>query len=165
MATLTEQDHAELIAGEEHPWGATGEALQWREKDRRLGVRDSDGRLLALAGASIVDIEVEDAGSFQVVGLGGLFVTRSARGDGLLWRLAGPLLALAEEMGPDRAMLFCGPELIPVYRRLGFTAIESPVWADQPGGRLEVPMGAMWRALRGFTAWPPGRVDVQGLPF
>ena len=165
IAELTERDRIDLIDGEEQPWGEIGEGLQWREKDRLLGLRNSDGRLLALAGAGIVEVEVEDAGSFEVVGLGGLFVTRSVRGGGLLWRLADPLLAIAAEMGPDRAMLFCKADLVPVYRRLGFAEIDSSVWADQAEGRVEVPMRAMWRALREGAVWPPGRVDVRGLPF
>src|SRR5271166_1651040 len=165
IAELTERDRIDLIDGEEQPGGEIGEGLQWREKDRLLGLRNSDGRLLALAGAGIVEVEVEDAGSFEVVGLGGLFVTRSVRGGGLLWRLADPLLAIAAEMGPDRAMMFCKADLVPVYRRLGFAEIDSSVWADQAEGRVEVPMRAMWRALREGAVWPPGRVDVRGLPF
>ena len=80
-------------------------------------------------------------------------------------RLVDPLLRLAEGLGPERAMLFCRPELVAVYRGLEFVEIAAPVWADQPGGRIEMPMAAMWRALRDRAEWPPGRVDVRGLPF
>jgi hypothetical protein len=34
---------------------------------------------------------------------------------------------------PERAMLFCRPELVPVYERFGFIAIAAPIWVDQPG--------------------------------
>jgi hypothetical protein len=76
-----------------------------------------------------------------------------------------PLLRLAEELGPDRAMLFCRRDLVGLYRRVGFAQIEAPVWADQPDGRIEMPLPAMWRPLRNGADWPPGRVDVHGLPF
>jgi hypothetical protein len=92
-------------------------------------------------------------------------VTRSLRGRGLMSTLVEPLLRLAEGLGPERAMLFCRPELVAPYRRLGFIEIAAPVWADQPEGRIEMPMAAMWRALRPGAKWPPGRVDVRGLPF
>ena len=59
-------------------------------------------------------------------------------------------------------MRFCRRDLVRVYRRFGFVEITSPVWADQPGGRIEMPLVAMWRALRSGTRWPPGRVDVRG---
>jgi hypothetical protein len=74
-------------------------------------------------------------------------------------------MALAEGLGPERAMLFCRPELVALYRRRGFVEIDAPVWVDQPGGRIEMPLAAMWRPLRAGAEWPPGRVDVRGLPF
>jgi hypothetical protein len=39
------------------------------------------------------------------------------------------------------------------------------VSVEQPGGRVEVPLSAMWLALRVGQEWPAGRVDVHGLPF
>jgi hypothetical protein len=45
---------------------------------------------------------------FQVAGLGGLIVTRSARGRGLTRLLAGRLLKVAGEFGSHRAMLIPG---------------------------------------------------------
>jgi GNAT superfamily N-acetyltransferase len=165
LAELTEHDWAGLIDGEDQPWGALGEQLQWREKDRYVGLRGGDGRLLAVAGAAIAEVVVEQAGSFQVVGLGGLFVTRSARGRGFIAKLAGPLLQIAADMGPDRAMIFCRPELLATYRRLAFAEIPDPVRVDQPDGRVEMPLAAMWRGLRDGASWPTGRVDVRGLPF
>ena len=59
----------------------------------------------------------------------------------------------------------CRPGLVALYRRWGFVEIAAPVWADQPDGRIEMPQAAMWRALRTGAEWPPGRVDVRGLPF
>lgn len=165
LAALSEQDWAELIAGEERPWGATGEALQWRNKDRHVGLRTSDGRMAAAAGAVIVEVDVEGAEGFDVVGVGGVFVTGSLRGRCLTGRLLPLLLGIAETMGPDRAMLFCRPELVGLYARHGFTEIAAPVSADQPDGRITMPMRAMWRPLRPSAGWPPGRVDVRGLPF
>ena len=165
LTALSEQDWADLIAGEQEPWGAAGEALQWREKDRHVGLRTPDGRMAAAGGAVIVEIDVEGTAGFEVVGIGGVFVTSSLRGQGLTGRLLEMLLGLAETMGPDRAMLFCRPELLRLYGRVGFTEITAPVWADQPDGRILMPMRAMSRPLRASTDWPAGRVDLRGLPF
>jgi predicted N-acetyltransferase YhbS len=112
-----------------------------------------------------VKVGREPSSSFQVAGLGGLIVTRSARGRGLARLLAARLLEIARELQAERAMLFCRPELVPLYIRLGFLTIEAPVWVDQPEGRVEMPMPAMWSALGGDAGWPPGRVDLLGEPF
>jgi len=165
IGLLTEQDWDDLTSGESEPFGPIGANLVWRDKDHHLGLRARDGRLAAVAGATIAVVEVESAGSFEVVGLGSLIVTRSARGRGLMSRLVGPMLELAESMGPERAMIFCRPELVALYRRLAFAEIPAAVWVDQPGGRIEMPEPAMWRTLHESAGWPAGRVDVRGLPF
>jgi predicted GNAT family N-acyltransferase len=110
-------------------------------------------------------VQFEDGSSTEVVGLGSVIVTRPLRGRGLVSELLDPLLAVANEMGPGRAMLFCRPELVPLYERFDFVEITEPVWVDQPQGRVEMPMSAMWRPLRDGVGWPGGRVDVRGLPF
>jgi hypothetical protein len=62
-------------------------------------------------------------------------------------------------------MLFCREALVAMYERFGFRLIEAPVTAAQPGGRVEMPLRAMWRPLREGAAWPPGPVAVLGEPF
>jgi predicted GNAT family N-acyltransferase len=166
LGALSDEDWAELQDGEHEPFGPVGARLAWRPKDRHIGLRGPEGRLVAAAGAVIATVEVERAGSIDIVGLGSLIVTRSQRGSGLMSRVVEPLLRLAERMGPDRGMIFCRPDLVALYRRIAFIEITAPVWADQPEGRIEMPLAAMWRALRDDAAeWPPGRVDVHGLPF
>lgn len=165
LAELTPEQWTGLAAGEERPWGAIPEGLQWRQKERFVALRAPDGRLAGVAGAVVAEVEVEGAASFEVVGVGSVFVTRAARGQGLVFALLERLLSLAEELGPERAMLFCRPELATIYRRVGFADIGSPVQAEQQGRRAEVPMTAMWRALHGEGGWPAGQVRVLGLPF
>jgi len=161
---LTERDWADVVDGEHQPFGADGAELAWRLKDRHFALR-AQGRLVALAALVTVAVEIERVGSLEVVGLGGVIVTPAQRGRGLMAQVVAPVLARAERIGPEHAMLFCRPELVAVYGRLGFEEIAAPVWAEQPAGPIEMPMRAMWRALRAGAAWPPGRVDVGGLPF
>jgi predicted N-acetyltransferase YhbS len=162
---LAEPYWEELIAGEHEPWGSVGEGLTWRDKTRNIGVRDERGRLLAAGGAVLAEVRVGQESRFQVAGLGGLIVTRSARGRGLARLLARHLLVIAGEFGTQRAMLFCRPQLMALYRTFGFAPIEAPVWADQPGGRVEMPLPAMWKMLSGDVGWPAGRVELLGEPF
>jgi predicted GNAT family N-acyltransferase len=160
-----EQQWRELIGEEREPWGGLAEDLVWADKQRHVGIRAPDGRLLAVAGAVLADVAVEGAGQFPVLGIGGVFVARSARGRGFVAPLVERLLAPAAEVGPERAMLFCRAHVRGLYRKLGFEELRASVWAEQPSGRIEMPLRAMWRALRGGVTWPPGRVDVRGLPF
>jgi len=165
FGALTEHDWDEVLAGEHEPFGPVGARLQWRQKDRHIGLRESDGRLVAVGGVATVTVEFQNGSSSEVVGLGSVIVTRPSRGRGLVSELLYPLLAVASGMGPDRAMLFCRPELVRLYERFDFVEITAPVWVDQPQGRVRMPMSAMWRPLRDRVGWPPGRVDVRGLPF
>jgi predicted GNAT family N-acyltransferase len=162
---ITPQQWSELVAGEREPWGGIAEELAWGDKDRFVGLRAPDGGLVAIAGAVTADIEVEDAGRFQVVGIGGVLVTPRERGRGLVWKLLEPLLEIAADMGPERAMLFCRAQLMALYRRLAFVEIPAAVWVRQPDGGIEIPLRAMWRPLREGVRWPDGRVEVRGLPF
>jgi GNAT superfamily N-acetyltransferase len=166
LGAMSASDWEILLAGEEDPFPPFGPDFEWLEKDRHIGLQDDDGRPIAVGGASVVDVEVEGAGAFEVVGVGSVVVTRARRGEGLMTRVFDALLELAAGMGPERAMLFCRPDLECLYTKWDFEAIDAPVWADQPGGRVEMPQTAMWRPLRDDVAgWPPGRVDVRGLPF
>ena len=164
LAGISGEMWAELIAGEHEPFGGIGEALQWREKPVNVGLRDAGGRLLAAGGVVVAHLRAGEA-PLEVAGLGGVIVIRSARGRGLARTLVPALLAAAAELGPERAMLFCVPRLMPFYAGFGFAEINAPVRADQPGGRIEVPLCAMWKALHGEPAWPPGAIELAGEPF
>jgi hypothetical protein len=61
-------------------------------------------------------------------------------------------------------MLFCEPHLCGMYARIGIQELADPVWVDQPGGRIEMPMSAMWKPVRPVE-WPRGTIHLDGLPF
>jgi predicted GNAT family N-acyltransferase len=155
----------ELIAGESEPFGGIGEQLSWRDKSRNLGVRDEDGSLVAAGGVVLAEVRPAEGAPFQVAGVGGLIVTQRARGKGVARSLVLPLLEIAGELPVERAMLFCVDRLMPFYAEFDFREVPGPVWADQPGGRIEMPLGSMWKPLCDGVDWPPGRIDLVGEPF
>jgi len=168
LEEVTDEQWAEIIGDEIEPWGGgVGERMSWREKGWYVAAESWDDTLAALAGATVAGVDVEGDGSFDVLGIGGVFVRASKRGHGLALLVVKELLRRAEEdtSSVDRAMLFCRPHLTGLYRKFGFREIEAPVWAEQPDGRVEMPMPAMWRALAEHAQWPAGRVDLRGLPF
>ncbi|MGN6869585.1 MAG: GNAT family N-acetyltransferase [Solirubrobacteraceae bacterium] len=164
LGSLSVGDWLGLVGHERAPFGPASAGLTFRPKDRHIGARNDAGRLVAVVGAAIATVEVVGYGQFDVVGLGGFIIHREARGSGLAGQLMDRMTPLVESMGPDRAMLFCEPDLMRLYARKGYTPIPAKVSADQPDGRIEVPIPAMWRALRP-THWPAGVVELHGPPF
>ena len=164
LDSIADSDWQQVIAGEPKPWGDVGEELQWREKTYNIGLRDDAGSLVALAGLLLAEVRVGDT-PFQVVGIGNVIVTRSARGSGFARVLIERLLQIAPTLGAERAMLFCLPANVGLYTKFGFQLIEGPVWAAQPGGLIEIPMRAMWKPLAPAASWPEGRIELLGEPF
>jgi GNAT superfamily N-acetyltransferase len=165
LARLSEDQRAELQAGEEDPFDAASNTLRWRPKDRHVVLRGADGKLIASAGLVLGDLQVGDGPSMPFVGLGGVFVTAASRGRGLGSRIIGEAIRRAEELGPDLVLLFCHADRAGLYERRGFVTIAPPVLVEQPDGYVESPLIAMWRRLRGDPALPTGPVTVHSLPF
>ncbi|MCW2994351.1 MAG: Acetyltransferase [Conexibacter sp.] len=165
MGPLSLAEWVGLTGREPAPFGERSAGLVWRPKERHVGLREADGRLAAVGGAALVTVAVDGGEPFDVVGFGGLIIRRDVRGGGLMPVLMDALVEVALGLGPDRAMIFCEAHLAEIYRRRGYAAITDAVSIDQPGGRVVMPLTTMWRALRPGAGWPPGAVEVAGLPF
>ncbi len=146
---ITSRQWSELAAGEREPWGGAAEELTWADKQRHLGLRAGDGALVAIAGAAIADIEVEGAGCFQVVGIGGVFVTPRERGRGHVRRLLEPLLETASDDGPRPGDAVLPDGADGAVRETGVRSRSRRrcARASRPGPS-RCRMRAMWRALR-----------------
>jgi GNAT superfamily N-acetyltransferase len=155
------RDWGALVAGEHDPFGLAGETIEWRDKTHHT-VQYEGERPIGHVGLLVAPVQA-GAEAFDVVGVGGVIITRSHRGRGLL----RPLLeaALARDLGPERALLWCSTANAAIYARLGFVEIGAPVTVEQPAGPLEVPIPTMWKPLRDGVTWPEGDVRVPGLPF
>ena len=157
------RERAELHDGEQDAYQSLHLGMSWEEHERRFVLRDGD-RLVACAGLIVADVTAGGA-TFPVVGVGGVMVTRTRRGQGLARRVVERALERAEQLGPDRALLFCRPDRAGLYAKLGFARVDAPVTVAQPDGRREMPLETMWRPLRDGATWPTGPVSLPGLPF
>ena len=154
-------DWETLAAGEHDPFGAEDNELTWRAKTHHT-VHYEGERPIGHVGLIVAPIQAGGE-AFDVVGVGGVIITRSHRGQGLL----RPLLdaALARDLGPERALLWCSRANAAIYARFGFIEIDAPVTVQQPTGPLEVSFPTMWKPLRSGVTWPTGPVTVPDLPF
>lgn len=165
LGPLTDEQRAELEGDEQDPWDAARvPPLEWRAKEQHVVLRDKQGRLIASAGLVVAEVEAGEV-RLPVVGLGGVIVNAGYRGRGLSLRVIRAALEKADALGPDFALLFCHEDRVELYRRFGFEELRSGVLVDGPGGQVELPMRAMWRALRTGASWPEGRVVLLGRPF
>jgi predicted N-acetyltransferase YhbS len=161
---LSAARRAELEGDEADPFEVAAVTLQFRPKERHVAFQDERGRLVASAGMVVAEVEVGGR-RFAVVGFGGVIVNEKHRGRGLARRVVEAALARARELGPEFAMLFCLPDRVGLYRRLGFAEVTAEVRVRQPDGYATMPMRTMWRALRDGAQWPDGPVTLQSLPF
>jgi predicted GNAT family N-acyltransferase len=165
LGRLSDAQHAQLEGDEVDPFGAAGNTLRWRAKDRHVALCGPDGRLVASAGLLLTEVRVDDGPAIAVVGIGGVIVAAPYRGQRLADRVIVQALRLAATLGPAIALLFCHRDRAGLYARHRFAEIKPPVYVKQPGGFEEVPQVAMWRALRAGATLPSGRVVLHSLPF
>jgi|SRR5579875_307657 len=158
-------DWAGLTRHDPAPFGPAAVGLEYRPKDRHVGVRDEEGRLVAVVGATVAQVTVDGQDPFDVVGIGGLIVHRDFRGLGLSQRVTNRIREVTTEWGPSLAMIFCESHVLDLHLRRGYRPITEPVWVDQPAGPVVMPMHAAWRPFRP-AEWPSGGpVRLHGLPF
>jgi len=165
LGRLSMRDWAQLVQGEREPFGETCADFEFRPKDRHVGIRDSEGMLVAAGGWSLVDVEVDGHGRFEVIGVGALIVRQDLRGSGLAQPIMDRMRELMAETGVERRLLLCEPHLEPLYARRGYRRIDDSVWVDQPTGSVRWPLRTMWRPVQPSADWPAGVLRIQGLPF
>ena len=162
---LSDAQRVELEGDEDDPFDAAGNTLQWRAKDRHVGLRGEDGRLVASAGWVLAEVEGGAGTPVPVVGIGGVFVSAPHRGRGLANRVIIEVLDRAATTGRELALLFCHRNRAGLYTRHGFLEVSPPVLVEQPEGQVEIPMVSMWRPLREGSELPAGQLVLRSLPF
>jgi predicted N-acetyltransferase YhbS len=163
LAQYTKSDLDEITGGVGDPFDVESAALTWRSKEEHFGVR-LGGRLVAHAGLVLVPVSVGDTRT-HVVGLGGVIVAPDVRGRGLARLAVTAAVEHARSRGPEHGLLFCWPDRVPVYQRMGWRTLEDDVDVEQPGGSVaRMPLKCMWLPLREGAQWPSGPVRLLSLP-
>ncbi|WP_167828802.1 GNAT family N-acetyltransferase [Streptomyces sp. MZ04] len=160
--TKTEQD--EILGAGDDPFGVAATGLTWLPKEEHFGIRHGD-RLVAHAGLLRLPVAIGDTET-EVVGVGGVAVAPDVQGQGLARLVVTAALDHARTMGPQHALLFCRPPLVPLYQRLGWHPLDKDVRVEQPEARVvTMPLRTMVTPLRDDAYWPsePVRLFSQGV--
>jgi GNAT superfamily N-acetyltransferase len=157
-------DLAEIVDGESDPWETQHLAIEWRVKTVHVGLMDR-GRLIGHAGWVPAEARGRNGEVVSVAGLGGVIIHRDHRGNGAGVELVSGAMRSMAGGGAPLGLLFCRPERLAFYQRLGWIPLDGVVTADQPSGPIAVPMPACWTPLvEGSTLTATG-LRLEGLPF
>lgn len=137
--------------------------LAWSKADWRVLLRRGDE---IVSGLMMVEREIR-AGErrLRVAGVGDVATLPQWRRRGY----AGLVLERAaafmrDELDAEFGHLFCAPSLVAYYSRFGWVRVEGPAHIEAPWGPEVFPEETMVLPLRG-TDWPPGEMDLEGLPW
>ncbi|MFE0254647.1 GNAT family N-acetyltransferase [Streptomyces sp. NPDC059010] len=159
----TKADQDEILGTGDDPFGVDEAGLTWLPKEEHFGIRHGD-RLVAHAGLLRLPIAIGNAET-EVVGVGGVAVAPDVRGQGLARLVITAALGHARTMGPQHALLFCRPPLVPLYQRLGWHPLDTDVLVEQPESRVvAMPLRTMVTPLHDNARWPSGPVRLLSLP-
>ncbi|WP_338120052.1 GNAT family N-acetyltransferase [Streptomyces sporangiiformans] len=162
LTHYTKAERDEITGGAVDPSRVAATGLTWLDKDVHFGIKLL-GRLVAHAGLVQVPLSV-GAVRLQVAGLGGVIVAPGLRGQGLARLVATAAMEHAHGLGIERGLLFCWPDLIPLYERLGWQVLPDDVLVQQPDGPVRMPLRAMWTPLVDGAEWPAGQARLLSLP-
>ena len=135
------------------------------EPDCWIFVRLESGAIVAVLMLLARTVRVGDA-EVAVRGVGGVATLREHRRRGHAHLLMAEATAtIRDELRAPFGMLQCEPELVSLYQQLGWQLVEAELWCVQSDGHLHrSPELPMVLALSD-TAWPPGTIDMNGLPW
>ncbi|MFD7834415.1 GNAT family N-acetyltransferase [Streptomyces sp. NPDC059761] len=163
LPRYTKTDQEEILGDGGDPFGVAAAGLTWLPKEEHFGIRHG-GRLVAHAGLLRLPVAIGDVET-EVVGLGGVAVAPDMQGQGLARRVVTAALDHARTMGPQHALLFCRPPLVPLYQRLGWHPLDEEVLVEQPENRLAtMVLRTMVTPLRDDAHWPSEPVRLFSLP-
>jgi GNAT superfamily N-acetyltransferase len=161
--TLPDEEKQRLYGWGEDIFGAASLNLKWRPKSTHFLFYDGG---LTVSHVGLLRHEVSVAGRpVLVAGVGGVVTVPEAQGKGIARRLMEHAATFFErEWRVDAGMLFCFERLVPFYRSLGWQIVNSPVFIEQPAGKIESPLLVMVIPCDG-GAWAEGPVELNGLPW
>jgi len=101
----------------------------------------------------------------RVGGIGGVATRRDFRHRGLASRMLSRAAGfMRDELQVDFGLLLCRHEVSPVYAKAGWSIVPGPTTFIRSGVSATYPNDTMILPLANKT-WPPGLIDMMGLPW
>jgi GNAT superfamily N-acetyltransferase len=102
----------------------------------------------------------------HLAGIGGVATRPSWQGRGLGTEMMQRVTSFMREVvNAEFGLLICADRLIPFYARLGWHMVAGPLLFDQPEmGKIVFPGNTLALPLAG-KPFPPGPIDLRGLPW
>ncbi|MDI6871554.1 MAG: GNAT family N-acetyltransferase [Bacillota bacterium] len=161
---MTEEEWRRLVGWSDDPFRIASYRYVWEPKRWRILVC-VEGEPVSHVGVTPQRMVKVGEEPVLVGGIGGVVTLPQYRGQGFA-RLAlrEAMRFLRDELGVDFGLLLCREELVPFYAAQGWKRVPPPVLIEQPRGKVPLGLEAMALALR-EKPWPPGALDLCGLPF
>ncbi len=137
--------------------------LEWSAHHWQVLVK-IDGRCVSQVGI------VERTGTVngqpvKLGGIGGVATLLEWRRRGLAQRaMERAAQFLRDGLGVEFGLLICDQHMLPYYRKLDWQVVEGPLTFDQPQGKVTFPDVTMILPCT-KKDWPPGVIDLCGLPW
>jgi aminoglycoside 2'-N-acetyltransferase I len=160
--TENESNQLDLVSSLAYAGDVTD--LVWCDECDWIAVGKVDGEVVSIL--NIVDRQASvGERPVRLGGIGGVATHPDLRGKGYAAQvMEAAARFMADSMGVDFGLLVCHPRLIPYYSRLGWQVVQGPLMADQPQGKVTMEHIVMiLPCVR--KAWPPGAIDLCGLPW
>ena len=135
--------------------------LNWhgRRKDWHM-MGYADGQLVSHVGILKDSVHVAQQ-PVTVGGVGGVVTIPAAQHKGYAHALLRQAaIFMRDTLQVEFGLLFCLPRLVGFYRSLDWQEVTSPVFIEQPAGRMVSPVPAMYLPCQATGAWPNGAVEV-----
>jgi GNAT superfamily N-acetyltransferase len=123
-----------------------------------------DGQLVSHAGI-LKDVVHVAQQPVTVGGVGAVITIPMAQRKGYAHALLRQAATfMRDTLQVEFGLLFCLPRLIAFYRSLDWQEVTSPVFIEQPVGRMASPVPVMYLPCRTTGDWPAGMLEI-GLPW
>ncbi|HEY7066920.1 MAG TPA: GNAT family N-acetyltransferase [Chloroflexota bacterium] len=144
-------------------FGVASYRLQWATPQWRFLVRLLDKPIVHVA--VLRRIVTVGGQSEPVGGITRLITIPQQRNRGFAtFTLYHAVHFVAEDLGLAFAMGFASDRMVPFYRQRGWHELDARIVIDQPDGKRLSPVAALVLPC-GIEQWPPGEVDICGLPW
>jgi GNAT superfamily N-acetyltransferase len=160
---FSDAEAALLSVGETDPYGTDHLAISWAPKDHHVLLSD-EGQIVAHAGYLSIQVEADDV-RMPGVGLGGVMVHASLRGQGIGTRLIQETMVRMGRIGNPFALLFCRDVRLPFYERMGWRQVLPGVTVDQEQSQMTMPLLTCWFSFDERYGPPTEHLRVLGPPF